>query len=132
VNLPRAFVVLTLSIVIGTAMMTAGRYFLQSPRPKVAAAPPNALSPPVPKASAFGWKLVGAMHAHRAMVLEVETTRPGEAVAIAQQLTEPYKDRFDEVLVFFFQPDANPRRAIVRVQWTRTRGYRTLTLRALQ
>jgi hypothetical protein len=66
------------------------------------------------------------------MVLEVETTRPAEAIAIAQQLTEPYTDRFDEVLVFFFEPSAQPRLATVRVQWTRAGGYRTLVLRGGQ
>jgi hypothetical protein len=72
------------------------------------------------------------MSAHRALVLEVESTRPDEALAIAQQLTEPYKERFDEVLTFFFDPSVRPRRASVRVQWTRAHGYRTLLLRARQ
>jgi hypothetical protein len=63
------------------------------------------------------------------LVLEVETVRPAEAVAIAQQLTEPYKNRYDEVLVLFFEPHATPRLAIRRVQWTRAQGYRTLELR---
>jgi hypothetical protein len=89
----------------------------------------NAFAPAVPGPAAFGWRLTAAMSAHRALVLEVESCRRRDAVAIAQQLTELFKDRFDEVLVFFYEPGVSPRRAGLRVQWTRTHGYRTLVLR---
>jgi len=101
-------------------------------RPTLPAAipPPQPLAPAQPGPVSFGWRLTNAMAAHRGLVLEVETTRPAEALLIAQRLTELYQDRFDEVLVFIFEPGLTPRRALERVQWTRAHGYRTLTLRA--
>lgn len=121
----------TLLAVVGVGLLSLILYVgVSAPAPPPA--PTNRLVPAAPRASAFGWRLTSAVSAHRALVLEVESTRPGEAVAIAQQLTEPYKDRFDEVLVFFFEPNVEPRRASVRVQWTRAHGYRTLLLRASQ
>lgn len=69
------------------------------------------------------------MSDQRAIVLEVETTRPDEALMVAQQLTPLYTDRCDEVLVYFYEPDVRPRLATIRVQWTRVHGYRTLVLR---
>lgn len=98
------------------------------PAPPIA--PPEPLAPAQPGPVSFGWRLTRAMAAHRGLVLEVETTRPAEALLIAQRLTELYQDRFDEVLVFIFEPGLTPRRALERVQWTRAHGYRTLTLRA--
>lgn len=117
---------------LGIGAGGAAIYLQTAAAPAPPPIPPNALAPAPPRPSAFAWWLTAASSAHRAMVLEVETTRPAEAVAIAQQLTEPYKDRYDEVLVFFFEPNLNPRLASVRVQWTRARGYRTLTLRDAQ
>lgn len=123
-------IVLGLTAFVGISVVGAGIYLQGPQRPVAPASPRNPLVPALPEPSAFAWRPTAASSAHRALVLEVETTRPGEAVAIAQQLTEPYKDRFDEVLVYFFDPHAQPRFAILRVQWTRAKGYRTLTLRA--
>jgi hypothetical protein len=126
----RSHLVVPAVAVLISAMVFGAFVYLQPPRMAVLpAAPRNPFTPPPPTPSAFGWTLTKATSAHRALVLEVETTRPGEAVAIAQQLTEPYKERFDEVLVFFFEPNAAPRLATKRVQWTRRNGYRTLELR---
>lgn len=119
----RAAAIACLCLVAAVALV----YFRQLPAP--APPPPNPLVRALPPASAFGWRLTAAMSAHRGLVLEVETTRPDDALVIARQLTDLYQDRFDEVLVFFFEPDANPRRATLRIQWTRAHGYRTLVLR---
>jgi hypothetical protein len=74
--------------------------------------------------------VAGMTSAQRALVVEVDTRRLNEAVAIAQQIVEPVKDRYDEILVYFFdRPDATPRLAALRVQWTPADGYRTLQLR---
>lgn len=100
-----------------------------STRPTPPIPPPQPPAPAQPGPVSFGWRLTKAMAAHRGLVLEVETTRPAEALLIAQRLTELYQDRFDEVLVFIFEPGLTPRRALERVQWTRAHGYRTLTLR---
>jgi hypothetical protein len=127
----RCFVIPALTTVLGAGVAGVAMYLNGPARPvPPPAAPRYALAPTVPGPSAFAWRLTAATSADRALVLEVETARTGEAVAIAQQLTEPYKDRFDEVLVYFFEPNARPRLAALRVQWTRAQGYRTLTLRA--
>lgn len=120
-----------IGLLVVLAVAAAGSaIFLNDPlRPVPPPAPANPLTPSSPDASAFSWRLTAALSAHRALVLEVETTRPSDASAISQQLTEMYRDRFDEILVYFFQPNAKPRLAFVRVQWTREHGYRMLTLR---
>lgn len=97
--------------------------------PSAPAAPPNPLTPHTPRPSAFSWKLTAAQSGDRVLVLEVETAKPEEALIVARQLTDLHRDRFDEVLVYFFEPDVIPRRATLRVQWTRANGYATLALR---
>lgn len=125
----RRLLVPALTALVGVGLAGSTAYLYRPPQSAPPSAPRNTLAPAPPAPSAFSWRLAAAMSAHRALVLEVETARAGEAVAIAQQLTESYKDRFDEVLVYFFEPDARPRLAFVRVQWTRAHGYRTLQLR---
>jgi hypothetical protein len=117
-----------LAVFVALAVVGGGKYLraLAGPSPRVA--PPVAVPPP-PAPSDFAWRLTSAMSAHRALVVEVETPRPGEALLVAQQLVPLYQDRFDEVLLFFFDPNVQPRRAKLRVQWTRRNGYHTLALR---
>jgi hypothetical protein len=61
--------------------------------------------------------------AHRVLIAHVETKFLDESVAIAQQIAEPVKDRYAEILIYFHRPgrpDTPPPR---RVQWTRPHGY---------
>jgi hypothetical protein len=119
----------TLTAILGIAA-AAVAISLHGSRPVPPPSPRNPLVPATPGPTAFGWRLTNAMSAHRALVLEVETTRAEDAMPIARQLTESYQDRFDEVLVYFFEPAARRRLAFLRVQWTRTHGYRVLELHA--
>jgi hypothetical protein len=69
------------------------------------------------------WTLTEHRSAHNMLVAHVETDHLDEAVAIAQQLAEPVKDRYEEVLIYFHRPgrpDLLPPR---RVQWTLKTGY---------
>jgi hypothetical protein len=91
-------------------------------------APPNlarALAEPAVPAgpSGDGWKVVHQTSAHYMLVLEVETERVAEAGAIAQQLADPVKDRYAEVLVYLFRPGRRGGLPAARVQWTRRGGY---------
>ena len=63
------------------------------------------------------------LSAHHVLIAQVETASLAEARAIAQQLTEPIKSKYAEVLIYFHRPgrpDLLPPR---RVQWTPTNGY---------
>jgi hypothetical protein len=69
------------------------------------------------------WSLTEHRSAHNMLVAHVETDHLDEAVAIAQQLTEPVKERYEEVLIYFHRPgrpDTLPPR---RVQWSLRTGY---------
>jgi hypothetical protein len=69
------------------------------------------------------WTVTEHRSAHNVLIAQVETEHLTEAVAIAQQLTEPVKDKYAEVLIYFHRPgrpDTLPPR---RVQWTRAAGY---------
>jgi len=69
------------------------------------------------------WSLTEHRSAHNMLVAHVETDHLDEAVAIAKQLAEPVRERYEEVLIYFHRPgrpDTLPPR---RVQWTRTTGY---------
>jgi hypothetical protein len=69
------------------------------------------------------WTVTEHLSAHHVLIAQVETDYLHEAMAIAQQLTEPVKSKYAEVLIYFHRPgrpDTLPPR---RVQWTPTNGY---------
>lgn len=69
------------------------------------------------------WSLTEHRSAHNMLVAHVETDYLDEALVIAQQLAEPVKERYEEVLIYFHRPgrpDTLPPR---RVQWTLKSGY---------
>lgn len=69
------------------------------------------------------WTVTEHLSAHRVLIAQVETDYLHEAKAIAQQLTEPVKEKYAEVMIYFHRPgrpDTLPPR---RVQWTPTTGY---------
>jgi hypothetical protein len=58
------------------------------------------------------------------MVIEVETEQPGTALAIAAQVVEPVKDRYEEILLYVRTPASLPDDLPARrVRWTRRGGY---------
>jgi hypothetical protein len=130
---PRETLVPLLVTGIGGGAVLAVLFLSSAPaeppvRPEVRP-PASALMIPLRDDSTRGWTVVGMISAQRALVVEVDTLRLNEAVAIAQQIVEPVSDRYDEVLVYFFDdPGATPRLAALRVQWTPADGYRTLEL----
>jgi len=79
--------------------------------------------PPVSPPSGQGWTVVHQLSAHHILVLEVETDRLDQAKAIAQQLAEPVKPRYSEILIYFYRPGRRGTLAPRRVQWTPAGGY---------
>lgn len=75
------------------------------------------LGPPPPPR----WSVIGRVSAHRALVLQVETRDPEDALATSKTLVEREPPRFDEILIFFHTPGR--RDMLRRVQWTREHGY---------
>ena len=76
-----------------------------------------------PGLSGDGWTVVRQTSAHHMLVLEVETERVAEAGRIAQQLAEPVKDRYTEIMIYVFRPGRRGGLPAVRVQWTHRGGY---------
>ncbi len=69
------------------------------------------------------WTVTEHLSAHHVLIAQVETAHLQDALSIAQQLTEPVKVKYAEVLIYFHRPgrpDTLPPR---RVQWTPSRGY---------
>lgn len=83
--------------------------------------PEVAPAPPKPGTRYPGWTVKRAYSAHHTMVVEVDAEHPSEALAIARELVEPLRNRYDEVLVYTREPDAPD--AARRVQWTPRGGY---------
>jgi hypothetical protein len=73
---------------------------------------------PAPQPS---WKITHRVSAHRALVVEVESRHPEDAIAIARAISEPERGRFGEILVFINHPGR--RDMLRRVQWTPQHGY---------
>jgi hypothetical protein len=73
--------------------------------------------------SASRWTVTEHLSAHNVLIAHVETTALQEAVAIAQQLTDPIKEKYAEVLIYFHRPGRPDVLPPVRVQWTRQSGY---------
>jgi hypothetical protein len=128
--LSRQLIVPVVAVMLGIFAIAAYVIRSDQPAPLPIVAPPlSAIQQPMREDMGQGWRVVNTTSAHRMMVVEVETHRVNEAVAIAQQVVNPVRDRYDEILVFFFEPDASPRRASLRIQWTPRGGYRRLQLR---
>lgn len=69
------------------------------------------------------WTITEHLAAHHVLVAHVETEFLDEAVAIAQQIVEPVKDRYTEVLIYVHRPGRPDTPAPRRVQWTRAQGF---------
>lgn len=67
------------------------------------------------------WSVTRRVAAHRALVLDIQTSHPDEAVAIARQVCGSESARFDEILVFFYP--VRSQTLLRRVQWTPQHGF---------
>lgn len=61
--------------------------------------------------------------AHGAFTLEVEVDADADTLLIARQLIEPIKERYAEVLVYFYDRAGDGGLPMRRVQWTDGTGY---------
>lgn len=94
-------------------------------RPRV-----DVLSPgPELPLSSSGWRLVGRLSAHFALVLKVEAENLQEAGMIARELTTPITGKYNEVLIYFYPVDGKDGLPDRRVQWTEAGGYVEVSLR---
>jgi hypothetical protein len=104
---------------LGFAVYELKRAPLVEPR----ATPVDRLPTRQPHHSLARWTVTEHLSAHNVLIAQVETDHLNEAMTIAQQLTEPVKDKYAEVMIYFHRPgrpDTLPPR---RVQWTPTNGY---------
>lgn len=70
-----------------------------------------------------GWKVLDEVSAHRVAVVHVEVERLNESRRIAQQIVEPYKAKYHEVLIYFSPPGHRGPLPSLRIQWTPNGGY---------
>jgi len=83
----------------------------------------NKLESPSPNAKHQPWTVTRATSAHRAMVVDVETDMPEDALQIANDIVDPLRAKYEEVLIYV-RPTGNPANAIVRrIQWTPHNGF---------
>ena len=111
----------------GAALLVVGLAIYEIKRtPTVRATPTmtvEVMSPRQKYNPATRWTVTEHLSAHNVLIAQVETRHLNEAISIAQQLTEPIKDKYAEVLIYFHRPgrpDTLPPR---RVQWTPKAGY---------
>jgi hypothetical protein len=69
------------------------------------------------------WTVTEQLSAHHVLIAQVETDHLEDAMSIAQQLTEPVKAKYAEVMIYFHRPGRPYTLPPRRVQWTPTQGY---------
>ena len=69
------------------------------------------------------WSITEHKSAHYVLIAHVETDYLVEAVSIAQQILEPIKADYTEVLIYFHRPGRPDIVAPRRVQWSVRTGY---------
>ena len=83
----------------------------------------NKLESSSPNAKHEPWTVTRATSAHRAMVVDVEADMPEDARQIANDIVDPLRAKYEEVLIYV-RPTGNPVNAIVRrIQWTPDNGF---------
>src|SRR5579864_6015268 len=127
---------MTRLLVAGVAWLAAFGVFaalvVWSARPRPIPTPPaltdlvralNRLEAPDPRARHEPWTVIKAMSARRAMVIDVEADKPGDARRIATQLIEPLRAKYEEVLIYV-RPIGSPVNALTRrISWTPGAGF---------
>ncbi len=103
-----------------------------SARPRSTPTPPaltdlvralNKMETPSPYARHEPWIVTRATSARRAMVIDVEADQPENARAIAAEIVEPLRAKYEEVLIYV-RPIGSPLNALVRrIQWTPHGGF---------
>ncbi len=69
------------------------------------------------------WTVTRATSAHRAIVVDVEADMPENARQIANDIVNPLRAKYEEVLIYV-RPTGKPVNAIVRrIQWTPHDGF---------
>lgn len=113
-----------LAAISAVAVAGVAIYVVKRTPPVRPAPPPIDRLPPRQRHNSLSrWTVTEQLSAHNVLIAHVETEYLDEAVATAQQLTEPIKGKYTEVLIYFHRPgrpDTLPPR---RVQWTPTSGY---------
>ena len=69
------------------------------------------------------FSIVEMATAHGAFTLEVEVDRNADTRSIARRLVEPVRNRYAEVLVYFYDRAGRGALPTSRVQWTAENGY---------
>ena len=90
-------------------------------RPK--SIPVDAMTPRQQYNPSARWTVTEHLSAHNVLIAQVETAHLNDALSIAQQLTEPIKDKYAEVLIYFHRPGRPDTLPPKRVQWTPKTGY---------
>ena len=123
-------------LVAGVAWITAFALFAVlvqwSARPRPTPTPPavtalvkalNKMETPSPFGTHEPWIVTRATSARRAMVIDVEADKPQDARKIAQEIVEPLRAKYEEVLIYV-RPIGSPVNAVTRrVEWTPNRGF---------
>src|SRR5438093_12621366 len=123
-------------LVAGVAWLAAFGLFAAlvtwSARPRPTPTPPaltdlvralNKMETPSPYARHEPWIVTRATSARRAMVIDVEADQPENARAIAAEIVEPLRAKYEEVLIYV-RPIGSPLNAVVRrIQWTPHGGF---------
>ncbi len=87
------------------------------------------LESPAPTSRVEPWSITQTRTAHHALIVDVVAQRVAEAPAIAAEIVEPVRHRYEEILIYVRGPGERGQPAERRVQWTPTGGYAELVIR---
>lgn len=108
----------------GVGVLALAMYEIKRTAPVHARPVPMERQPPRQRYNSLArWTLTEHLSAHNVLIGQVETEFLHEAMFIAQQLTEPLKGTYAEVLIYFHRPGRPDILAPRRVQWTPKNGY---------
>jgi hypothetical protein len=127
---------MTRLVIAGVAWLAAFALFAAlvqwSARPRPTPTPPavtalvkalNKMETPSPFGTHEPWIVTRATSARRAMVIDVEADKPQDARKIAQEIVEPLRAKYEEVLIYV-RPIGSPLNAVTRrVEWTPRGGF---------
>jgi hypothetical protein len=106
-EMQRAGLLAIWAIAATAVVLMAWAIFETRRTPPVKAAPPITVEVTSPRQKynpASRWTVTEHLSAHHVLIAQVETEHLNDAMAIAQQLTEPLKDKYAEVLIYFHRP----------------------------
>lgn len=91
--------------------------------PHSAADAARATLPFYPPNAGERWASLGVTAAHAAMVMRITVDDGTDAMAVAEEIVEPLKPNYAEILIYVHDADHESAMPMLRIQWTPRGGF---------